>query len=602
MSRKRRYSFYIALVLLFSLIATLGMLPSAQAAPDEDTVFCEVRPIVTPVAGHFPTSLYKYPYKSNSTTNNGFDQTLTWSPEIEKTFLTNTEYTVTLRLSPNNRWSNVFPGKSNSFSINNVEIKQIAGLPTEGVKSSSYEYDNADMLIHITFEATGSEEVAPDYLFYDDFTGERNANGLTTNWVKGPDQKRQAMSWWKDDMSWIDEENGQLVLAFKRDTSLASDRDSEYVKENFIRSGAVRTRSKDYSEIPFENAYGYYEASIKFPKVNAMWGAFWLMGPTNNANPDGSIYGTEIDIVETSSSVFDNGFNSALHSGGYGSQHKEVFMGNDETSTGINIYDGEFHTFGLEWSPTDYILYVDDIEVASHRNLDSHYFDEENPDNNWDGLTKQNEGINQNPNYIKLSVEASDWSGMGIYYDGPEGPLGLTADYGEMYVDYVYVLNGPKPTFKIDKSVLQSAFDEYEDLKQEDYTDESWNSFKSALDKAKVVLEDPGATQDEVDTAELDLRDAVRHLVKRIVVTGVSPGNGQTDINFGIRSANGKGYSVYISKTGTDGSFKLAEVNFNSKGAHVKGLTNGETYYAYIVYSGNGIVEKSNNIMLKPSK
>ena len=86
-------------------------------------------------------------------------------------------------------------------------------------------------------------------------------------------------------------------------------------------------------------------------------------------------------------------------------------------------------------------------------------------------------------------------------------------------------------------------------------------------------------------------------------------GNGQSNIDFGIRSANGKGYSVYIVEAGGRveneiplSEYRTADANFNSKGAHVKKLTNGVVYYAYIVYSSGGVYETSNIVTLNPNK
>jgi len=81
-----------------------------------------------------------------------------------------------------------------------------------------------------------------------------------------------------------------------------------------------------------------------------------------------------------------------------------------------------------------------------------------------------------------------------------------------------------------------------------------------------------------------------------IVITGVvaDSGQNQADINFAILSANGKGYTVYLSETGVPGSFAAyANVNYNAQGAHLKGLTNGKTYYVYITYlegASSGVV------------
>ena len=63
-----------------------------------------------------------------------------------------------------------------------------------------------------------------------------------------------------------------------------------------------------------------------------------------------------------------------------------------------------------------------------------------------------------------------------------------------------------------------------------------------------------------------------------IPVTGVGTGDGRADIDIAIKSANGKGYSVYLKDADVLGPFTLyRNVNYNSKGAHIKGLTNGRT-------------------------
>lgn len=88
-----------------------------------------------------------------------------------------------------------------------------------------------------------------------------------------------------------------------------------------------------------------------------------------------------------------------------------------------------------------------------------------------------------------------------------------------------------------------------------------------------------------------------------IVSVSVSNGNGQANVDFAIWSANGMGYSVYLSETGIEGPYKeYSNVNYNSKGAHIKGLENGKTYYVYIQYSGASGIEKSDPVILSPSE
>ncbi|MDR1992850.1 MAG: dockerin type I domain-containing protein [Nitrososphaerota archaeon] len=92
----------------------------------------------------------------------------------------------------------------------------------------------------------------------------------------------------------------------------------------------------------------------------------------------------------------------------------------------------------------------------------------------------------------------------------------------------------------------------------------------------------------------------VSHSIK---ITGVSVGNGQADVDFAINSANGKGYTVYLSSSNA-GEFKTYNnVNYNAKGAHLKGLTNGCTYYVYIEYKEtNGNILVSNVVSITPNK
>ena len=90
-------------------------------------------------------------------------------------------------------------------------------------------------------------------------------------------------------------------------------------------------------------------------------------------------------------------------------------------------------------------------------------------------------------------------------------------------------------------------------------------------------------------------------VVNAIQITGAVNGNGQANVNFAIRSANGKGYIVYLSESGAPGSFKAySNVNYDAKGAHIKGLTNGRIYYAYIEYTDGKFTEESDVTTMNP--
>lgn len=253
--------------------------------------------------------------------------------------------------------------------------------------------------------------VNENLIFNEDFKG---TSLDSTKWALCPNLDRQGRSTWMDDM--VSVNNGYLHIKFKLDPELGATRSNNPdIANNWIRAGGIRTLSKDWRTILFENTYGYYEARIKMPKISSVWGAFWLMSPTmekdylkENDFISGET-GTEIDIFESLWSSYQ----AALHWNGYGEHHKTINSGSNHPSVPVDIYDGNFHTFAVNWTPTEYIFYVDNHEFWR---VDG-------------GPNFKNCGINRKPNYIKLTVESAPWQ-------GPH-PEGFTE--GEMVVDYVRV-------------------------------------------------------------------------------------------------------------------------------------------------------------------
>ncbi len=207
------------------------------------------------------------------------------------------------------------------------------------------------------------EQTDVQLLFEDNFDG-LNIDG--TKWAKCPEWDRQGASQWEYENSYV--ENGNLVLKISpHDT-----------KENYVYTGAIRSKGL------FERTYGYFEARIKFPVCSGTWGAFWLMyGSGSTVNGSGKD-DTEVDIIE---SIFnqEGKTNSALHWDGYGEGHKSE----GKTYTGTNVYNGDFHTFAVEWKKEEYVFYIDDVEK-------------------WRTAAG---GVCQVPLYIKLTAEAAPWAG-----------------------------------------------------------------------------------------------------------------------------------------------------------------------------------------------
>ena len=67
---------------------------------------------------------------------------------------------------------------------------------------------------------------------------------------------------------------------------------------------------------------------------------------------------------------------------------------------------------------------------------------------------------------------------------------------------------------EVDKSVLQELYNANMNLKESDYTAETWKNFDGAMETAKQVLDDAEATQQDVDSAYKALSDAVEKLTK----------------------------------------------------------------------------------------
>jgi beta-glucanase (GH16 family) len=117
------------------------------------------------------------------------------------------------------------------------------------------------------------------------------------------------------------------------------------------------------SQGKFEQAYGYFEARLKFHTSPGQWSAFWLTSPTydgNVGNP--ALYGTEIDVVEHRAvNVNDNDIRrryvSSVHWDGYGAEHKQT---SNTFSNVAGLGNDSWHTFGLNWSPAGYDFYYDD--------------------------------------------------------------------------------------------------------------------------------------------------------------------------------------------------------------------------------------------------
>lgn len=105
--------------------------------------------------------------------------------------------------------------------------------------------------------------------------------------------------------------------------------------------------------------YGYVEASICLPSGKGTWPAFWMMPVNFKSWPhDG-----EIDIMEEVGYHRDY-VSSSLHADGH--------VHSNNTQVTKEVYckgaEGEFHTYGMEWTPDYFQFYVDGKKTLYYKN------------------------------------------------------------------------------------------------------------------------------------------------------------------------------------------------------------------------------------------
>lgn len=117
-----------------------------------------------------------------------------------------------------------------------------------------------------------------------------------------------------------------------------------------------------------EYTYGYFEIRcIPNPK-DCFWSAFWLQSKNAYIHEAscGGVYGAEIDIFETyKNHTFKtkNFITSSIHCNG-----SDDDVANIDSKRIVKTYvpriRSEYHTFGLLWTESEYIFYVDGVETG----------------------------------------------------------------------------------------------------------------------------------------------------------------------------------------------------------------------------------------------
>jgi len=212
---------------------------------------------------------------------------------------------------------------------------------------------------------------------------------------------------------WTDEFDGTRLDTTKWDyRALGPRRDAINVKNTVALDGegnlvltTKRVGDKYHTAMigtqgKYEATFGYFECRIQFQSEVGHWSAFWLQSPTVEIVGDTKTTGTEIDIFEYlrrhNNTVYMN-----LHWDCYGEHYKHA--GSKYRKAGL---EEGFHIIGLEWTPDEYVFYVDEKEV-------------------W----RTDKAISQVKQYIILSLEVGEWA----------GDIGQAKLPDSLHVDYVRV-------------------------------------------------------------------------------------------------------------------------------------------------------------------
>ena len=111
--------------------------------------------------------------------------------------------------------------------------------------------------------------------------------------------------------------------------------------------------------------------------------------------------------------------------------------------------------------------------------------------------------------FVSNSVHGED-AGKATYYGWCGANVWSTASFRP-----IELVSKSGPEMDADKSELNAVYDQYKDLENNDYTEDSWNKFQGALENAKNVLDNETADQDAVNEAKAKLEAAVAGLTKQ---------------------------------------------------------------------------------------
>lgn len=285
---------------------------------------------------------------------------------------------------------NVFPGKIVNLIILIVSVFLLfVRIPYQGAGN---ELDLTGMTLRLSEEFDG-DRLNP--AVWDDFSGGVRKGG-----------------YWEKDQAFV--QDGNLIIR------------TEYKDDGRFGPGyyTMGIRSKSV----FEQRYGYFEVRCILPSAQGLWSAFWLHCDGAGVVSGTGENGTEIDVFESPyyhlGPWMRNKITSNLHYNGYEAETRYQ-------NVGIYAVEGdpykEYNTYGLMWTPEEYIFYINDIETGR---------------STFGGVSKVEQ-------YLRLSVEVDGadgvptlgWSGRIDWNKSGAVPADFVVDYVKVYQFDEYLNN-----------------------------------------------------------------------------------------------------------------------------------------------------------------
>ena len=122
-------------------------------------------------------------------------------------------------------------------------------------------------------------------------------------WESDDKSRPEQGCWWCPEMVTVKDGNVEIHSRYETNhtcdgTCPASGRFTGGIETRRI-TGDNNSNKGSSDEILFGQAFGYFEARVKFPDTDGLWSAFWLQSSNQRKVASEGVDGTEIDIFES---------------------------------------------------------------------------------------------------------------------------------------------------------------------------------------------------------------------------------------------------------------------------------------------------------------